>query len=341
MPVSRRILVTGPSWIGDMIMAQSLFKQLRANGCEQLDVLAPAWTHPLLQRMPEVDQAINFPARRGKLDLAMRWKLGRSLKDKGYDQAIVLPKTWKSALPSRAAAIPLRTGFKQEMRGWLLNDLRPLDKQRLKLMVQRYLVLGQAAAAEVPRDWPLPQLETNPAAAKSWLEHRGLKPQQAIAILAPGAEYGPAKRWPAEHFAALMRELQQRDYLVLLIGSNKDREIATQICALANSEQKFNLCGQTDLPQAIDLIAAAQLAVCNDSGLMHMAAACGTALIALYGSSSPDFTPPLATAGRVQILREALQCSPCFARTCRYEHYDCLQHITPQKVLNAIQILAP
>jgi len=335
-----RILVTGPAWIGDMIMAQSLFKLLRQQGSTQIDVLAPAWTHPLLARMPEVDRAINFPARHGKLELKMRWQLGKSLRDQRYDQAIVLPKTWKSALPSLAAKIPLRTGFKQEMRGGLLNDLRPLDKAQLPFMVQRYLTLGLEADEKLPSDWPLPQLDADAEAALSVLQQHQLDTQKPLAALAPGAEYGPAKRWPSEHFGSLMQKLLAQGFEVILLGSDKDRENAADIVTRAHAEPKHNLCGKTRLADAIDLMAQAQVAICNDSGLMHMAAACGTGLVAVYGSSSPAFTPPLAGPEKVTILREKLACSPCFARTCQYGHYNCLQQIRPDQVFDAALNLA-
>src|SRR5690606_31381839 len=152
------ILIIGPSWVGDMVMAQTLFQWLkqRHRDCA-IDVLAPDWSRPILERMPEVRAALSLPLGRGVLDLAARRRIGKSLAGQ-YDQAILLPNSLKSALVPWFAGIPLRTGWKGEMRYGLLNDLRPLDKARYPLMIERFMALAYPANAELPQPYPQPRL---------------------------------------------------------------------------------------------------------------------------------------------------------------------------------------
>jgi heptosyltransferase-2 len=329
-----RILVVGPSWVGDMVMAQILFKLLHARHAGlALDVLAPRWTFPLLERMPEVAQAIASPFEHGDLKLGERRRLGRSLAAAGYDQAIVLPKTFKSALVPFFARIPLRTGYIGELRHWILNDARKLDRARLPQMAQQYAALAKPRGE--PLRFPLPalKLRVDETARRALLDRLGLDRNRPAAALCPGAEYGPSKRWPARHFAELAQGLAARGCQVWLIGSQKDREIAAEIERSAGGVCR-NLCGDTTLAEAIDLMASAVLVVSNDSGLMHVAAALGKPLIALYGSTSPEFTPPLSPTA--QILKLDLPCSPCFQRECPLGHHNCMVQLAPDRVLAAV-----
>lgn len=338
MNTQQRILIVGPSWVGDTVISQSLLKLLmQQNPAAQIDYLAPPWTLPLLARMPEVRRGISNPFGHGALRLGARHALGKTLRGQTYDQALVLPNSWKSALIPWSAGIPLRTGFRGEARWGLLNDVRQLDAAALPQMVQRFAALALPAGTTLPAALPLPALQSTMAQQQALLARLGLNTNQnkdkpAIAFC-PGAEYGPAKRWPEAHFAALARLLAARGCVVWLIGSPKDHAVAETI-AQGAAGTCINLCGKTDIAEAADLLAASQLVVTNDSGLMHVAAAVGRPVIALYGSSSPQFTPPLSTDARILTLD--IECSPCFKRECPLGHFKCLNDLSPERVFATI-----
>lgn len=329
-----KILVVGPSWVGDMVMAQSLFKLLRQRSPDCLiDVLAPAWSHPILQRMPEANLAVELPLGHGQLGLKTRWQLGKSLAGQGYTQAIVLPRSWKSALVPFAAGIPQRTGFLGEQRYVLLNDRRSFNKEMLNQTVKRFAALGLPKgvqpAWESESVMPQPQLLVDRANQQRLMTEWGLSRSLAAVALMPGAEYGPAKQWPLDSFKELAGMLARRGYQVWVLGSAKDAP-AGQHIVQGQDENVINLCGKTQLVDTVDLLAYTQHAVTNDSGLMHVAAAVGTRVHAIYGSSSPAFTPPL-TANKV-VHHLGLPCSPCFKRTCPLGHLQCLHGIKPADI---------
>lgn len=331
-----RYLITGPAWVGDMVMAQSLLISIKQREPEaQIDVLAPAWSVPLLSRMPEVNEAITVPVGHGELGIAARWRIGRTLLARRYDRAIVLPRSLKSALIPFFAKARLRTGYRGEMRYGLLNDIRPLDKSALTQTVQRFVALGQPAGASLPPPIPEPRLEVDSDNQQRLLSALDLYLDRPAIGFMPGAEYGPAKQWPLRHYAQLAAELSERGYQVWLLGSAKDREAAAQIAE--GLGQVHNLCGRTELVDAVDLLALCRAAVSNDSGLMHVAAAVGTPLVALYGSSTPDYTPPLTE--RAEVLYLDLDCSPCFQRECPQGHMHCLEQISPTVALTAVEKL--
>jgi len=332
----RRILVVGPSWVGDMVMAHSLFQVLARRGPDtHIDVLAPAWSQPLLERMPEVFDTIELPFGHGQLGLSARWRFGRSLRGRGYQQAILLPNTLKSALVPLAAGIPLRTGWVGELRYGLLNDIRHLDKQRLPMTVQRFVALGLPADRQIAPECPQPRLHVVPESQQQAMAELGLRrPARPVLALCPGAEYGPAKRWPAEYFGELAASRLAAGWAVWLFGSGKDREVCAQVAAGAGGGC-LDLSGTTSLAQAVDLLSLADAVVSNDSGLMHVAAALDRPLVALYGSSDPGFTPPLNPRSRVLSL--GLECSPCFRRECPLGHLQCLRGISVQQVSQAVE----
>ena len=335
------ILIIGPSWVGDMVMAQTLFtclKQRHGDGC-MIDVLAPDWSRPILERMPEVRSALSFPLGHGALELATRRRIGRSLAGQ-YDQAILLPNSLKSALVPFFADIPLRTGWRGEMRYGLLNDVRKLDKDAYPLMIERFMALAYEPGIELPKPYPRPALQIDPASREQALPHFGLELDRPVLALCPGAEFGEAKRWPSEHYAAVADAHIRQGWQVWLFGSKKDHAVAEQIRGRlipGLREEATNLCGDTSLAQAIDLLSCADAVVSNDSGLMHVASALNRPLVAVYGSTSPGFTPPLAD--RVETLQLGLDCSPCFDRTCRFGHYNCLRDLMPAQVNAALDRL--
>lgn len=327
-----KILVMGPSWVGDMVLAQSLFKQLKIEQPDcQITVAAPAWTLPLLERMPEVSEAIALPFRHGDLALRERFKLGRELAKQGFTQAILLTNSLKSAILPWAASIPVRTGFKGEMRYGLVNDMRPLDKTVLKKTVERFVALGLPKSAALPASLPQPMLLADPKHANTLLTKLNIRDtQQPVLGLCPGAEYGEAKRWPAEYYAEVANHALQQGWQVWLFGSDKDKPVTASI-QQQTQQRCVDLAGRTKLGEAIDLMSLCRTVISNDSGLMHVAAALDKKLIAIYGSSDPKHTPPMHPQAVVEYL--ALECSPCFERTCPLGHLNCLRQIQPEAVL--------
>jgi heptosyltransferase-2 len=331
------ILIVGPSWVGDMVMAQTLFQCLRARypGCA-IDVLAPQWSGPILERMPEVRKALSLPLGHGVLQLGTRRKIGKSLAGQ-YDQAILLPNSLKSALVPFFAGIPKRTGWKGELRYGLLNDMRKLDKQRYPLMIERFMALAYEPGAELPKPYPRPQLQIDPASREAALAKFGLSLDRPVLALCPGAEFGEAKRWPSEHYAKVAELKIREGWQVWLFGSKSDHAVGEDIRARlipGLREEASNLAGETSLAEAVDLLSCATAVVANDSGLMHVAAALQRPLVSVYGSTSPGFTPPLAE--QVEVVRLGLECSPCFERTCRFGHYNCLTQLKPRQVIEAL-----
>ena len=333
-------LLVAPAWVGDAVMSEPLIRQIADHDQKPVDVLAPPWVAPLYERMPNVGRVIPAPFAHGRLDLKARWALGRHLGTHGYQNAYLLPNSLKSALPTFFAGIPNRIGFTGECRYGLVNRRQTLNKQALPRMVDRFLALAPAgaAAAQAP-DLDIPRLTARPGAFAALSDKLGLTVKShPLAILCPGAEYGPAKRWPEAHFAQLATSLKQTGFTVCTLGSGKDQAIGDAIETLSHGAA-INLCGRTQLAEAIDLLSGASVVISNDSGLMHVAAALDRPLIALFGSSSPVFTPPLAK--QVRILQHPVPCSPCFARTCRYGHLDCLNKLMPETVLAATLAMAP
>ena len=318
------ILIIGPSWVGDMVMAQSLFILLKRRRPDcHITVLAPAWTKPVLERMPEVDASVDLPFDHGDLKLGERRRFGQSLMAAQYSQAIVLPNSLKSALIPWFAKIPLRTGWRGEARSLFLNDCRKLDKKAYPLMVQRFAALAFADGTRppAPESLPDPRLLPQPANVASVLTRFGLSesgeiPKKLLA-LCPGAEFGPSKQWPADHFATSAADLIALGWRVVILGSRGDAAIAQEIregivnrLGPERAEHCVNVAGETTLEEAIDLMAACTAALSNDSGLMHVAAALDLPVIALYGSTSPPFTPPLAATSKTGPPAAPLEAAP-------------------------------
>jgi heptosyltransferase-2 len=281
--------------------------------------------------MPEVSNAIAQPFGHGDLKLGERRRFAKGLGK--YDQAIVLPNSWKSALIPWHAGIARRTGYIGELRYGLLTDARPLDTQGLPLIVERYAALAQPRREALRRPLPAPRLTVDPRTRLATLHAHGLAVDRPVVVMAPGAEYGAAKRWPARHFASLARMLGARGDRVWLLGSKKDAPITAEIRELSGGVAE-DLAGRTTLDEAIDLMSFASRVVTNDSGLMHIAAALDRPMAALFGSSSPQFTPPLSS--RAVVISLKLSCSPCFKRDCPLGHTHCLVKMEPELVLKAL-----
>jgi heptosyltransferase-2 len=313
-----RILVVAPNWIGDALMAQPLLARLHQRQAGlRLEVLAPEWIAPVVRRMPEVQEVLAAPFRHGALELGARRRLARELRARRYEEALVLPNSWKSALIPFLARIPLRTGYVGELRYGLLNRTLRNAKRPMR---EHYARL----AGEDTRPLPPSRLQVSPDEVSLALRKFGVP--RAYAVLCPGAEYGPAKRWP--YFSQLSGRLPLP---AVLLGSAKDAESAKDIVGL-------NLVGRTSLDEAIALIAGARFVVSNDSGLMHIAAALGRPQVALFGSSSPLHTPPASPASRVLWLR--IECSPCFQRACPLGHFRCMRQIDVEMVLSELNGLS-
>lgn len=316
-------LIIGPSWIGDMVVAQALLQVIQARYGE-VDVLAPAWSAPLVERMQAT--CLPMPLRHGALGLVKRYRLAKGLLS--YQRCFVLPNSFKSALIPFWAKIPYRVGWRGEWRYGLLNDVRVLDKKRYPLLVERYLALAYEKAANLPKPLPRPTLLSRSASAlcKRW----GLS--LPALVLCPGAAYGPSKCWPAHYYGEVARHYQKQKWHVWILGTAKDGPIAEVIQAMA-PKGCVDLTGKTTLGEAIDLIAKADKVITNDSGLMHIAAALNRPLVAIYGSTSPRFTPPLGE--KVAILQKSLACQPCFKRRCPLVHHQCMQQLTAKEVILA------
>jgi heptosyltransferase-2 len=334
----KNVLLVAPAWVGDMVMAQSLVAELKRRApADTVDLLAPPYTAALGARMPGVRNTIVIGAAHGRFDLLERVRAGRGLRAEPFALAIVLPGSLKSAITPFVAGIPKRRGYVGEWRYGLLNEARQLDKKKLKRTVDRFVALAGAASETLPTI-TAPALTHDPAEAGALAARLGLRADRQVIALCPGAEYGPAKQWPAAHFAALAARLARAGFATWIFGSAKEAPIGDAIATIAAAHDKdarpFNLAGRTTLLEAIDLLSLAAGVVTNDSGLMHIAAALKRPLVALYGSSTPAMTPPLGEA--VTIVERTLPCRPCFKRTCPLGHLDCLNLIPAAEVADAI-----
>jgi len=319
-------------------MAQCLYRALKRTPGTTVDVLTAAAFEPLLAMMPHVDETIRSPFQRGKLGLAARYRLGRGLSERNYDQAIVLPNSWKSALSTWIAGIPVRTGYLGEQRWGLLNDARRLDESALPMTAQRFAALAAGRNETAPDPGSLrPALMPTREAVLASAAGAGVDPGSGpILALCPGAEYGPSKQWPAESFAEIAGAMLDRDWQVWLLGSDNDATVAGEINRLSTN-RCTDLTGKTSIAQAVHLMALCTAVVSNDSGLMHVAAALQKPLVAIFGSTDPGHTPPLSDNHRIEYL--SLSCSPCFERQCPLYHLNCLKGITPPSVLADIEAL--
>jgi heptosyltransferase-2 len=328
-PSSQRSLIIAPQWIGDAVMTEPLLRRLRARG-ERLSVGALPWVAPVYRAMPQVDEVIEFPFQHGGLQFKARRAIARQVEGR-FDTAYVLPNSLKSALLPFLASIPRRVGYFGEARVGLLTHRLKNPKDRPPMVAFYSALSGDRDGLAQDR----PRLVLPPAQIDAALQAQGLQ-AGGYYVFAPGAEYGPAKRWPAIHFAELAKSLEAP---ALLLGSGKEAALCQEIADLAGPGRCVNLAGKTTLLDAFALIASARAVVSNDSGLMHVGAAFGVPQVAVFGSSSPHHTPPLNERATVIWLKDdpayqpPLDCSPCFQRECPLGHTRCLVDVTPERVL--------
>ena len=338
---AERILIVAPSWVGDAILSEPLIALVREPYEEpSIDVLAPSWCAPVYSRMRGIRDIIESPLAHGRLDLPARRALARKLAGSRYSRAIVLPNSWKSALVPWLARIRRRTGYVGEFRHGLLNDARRLNRKALPRLVDRFAALAANPGVLIPMP-PAPVLVPDLANRHAAVRALHLRADRPVAVLCPGAEYGPAKRWPPTHFAQLAARLAARGMQIWLVGSPNDKLAASSVLQAAGEPGRsiLDLTGRTDLGTAIDLLSLANIVVSNDSGLMHAAAAVGSPLVALFGSSSPVYTPPLSPVA--QIARIDISCSPCFQRECPLGHFKCMRELSADTVYNLARSSLP
>ena len=336
-----KILVVGPSWVGDSVMAQTLYKRVKKElPSSQIDVISPHWSLALLERMPEVCKKIVSPFSHGETKLLERYRLGQGLKKENYDRAIVLTNSLKSSLIPYFARIGVRTGWLGEFGYGLINDIRSSKKLKKSLMVEKFAALSLCEENYSIENLTFPELEINFANQRNFLEEFSIDYSKNTMAICPGAEFGPSKRWPAEYYAEIAKFYVNKGWNVLCIGSKNDEDIGMGIGSLNNlrsNESFINLIGKTSLQDAIDILAFTEKVVTNDSGLMHIAAAVKTPLVALYGPSSPEYTPPLIS--KKKILRKTQGYEKVRYGSNEKGYHQSLLDIKPEEVLDALEAL--
>jgi len=329
-----KLLIVAPAWVGDMVMAHSLIQSLSSRPVAKIiDVLAPPSTLPIASRMNEVRKTYVLDVGHGRIGLSARMKAAALIREESYDEVYVLPNSWKSALVPFLARIKKRIGWLGEMRFGILNDARSLDKSALPLMVERYSALSLGKHEQFVRPALDPVLQFDVENRSRLVSRFNLSGTGAIA-LAPGAEFGPAKKWPVSYFADVAKYCLDSGRQVWLLGSKKDVSDCELIETKANGA--INLAGKTSLEDVVDLISLADTLVCNDSGLMHISAALNTKTVALFGSTSSEYTPPLSKNSWV--VSRQLDCRPCFQRVCPLGHMDCLKKIEATEIISILDI---
>ncbi len=341
--LSNKYLIIAPSWLGDLIMSQSLLKELKKQdpNCT-IDVYAPKYTMPILDRMEEISGKLINPFDHGTFDLKERFKEGRKLAKNNYDTVIVLPNSLKSALIALFSKVKDRRGFKGESRYFILNNMR-CNKNDFPLMVQRYVALAfdkniVKTAKDLP-EFSYPKLTVNKPDEEK-LKELGLDFSRPALVLGCGANYGPAKLWPVEYFAKISSLWIKQGGSVIGLGSKKDIPTVQQIFSNIEDEYKpffTDIAGKTNLTEALDIVGQCTAAVCNDSGLMHTVAAADIPQVCIFGSTSTNYTPPLSD--KAICVESDEPCHPCFNRTCKYGHYNCLKKIAPEYVFEKLMSL--
>jgi heptosyltransferase-2 len=330
---TRPILLVPYMWIGDFVRCHSVVRVLNARFPDRpVDVLTNPLTAPLLDYMPGVRRGVISDLPRNRLALRRQRALAERLRREGYGTALVMPRTWKSALAPFLAGIPERIGFVGEVRFGLLNDAR-WGERALERMIDRCAALALPRGAALPPEWPEPRLLVPAEEAAAWRARRGLDDERPVVALCPGA-VGPSKRWPDTAFGEVARRLAGQGFAVWVLGSPEEHPLAEAIIAGAGPHAR-NLTGR-DLRDAVLALRSAQAAICNDSGLLHVAAAIGTPAIGIFGPTSPRLWAPLNPLAAVVETRTTVPCRPCHKPRCRFGHHRCMREIPAHDVLAAV-----
>ena len=333
-----KILIVGPSWVGDAVMAQSLYKIIKSRNDHQIDVLSPEWSVGILQRMEEVSEVIISPFKHGELNLQERRSLGKRLRERDYDKSIILTNSFKSSLVPYFANIPTRVGWLGEFRYGFINDIRKFNKHESMLMIERFALLESNSfeAEKIPR----PSLSVDGDNVEALLFSHGIDEARPTIALCPGAEFGPAKRWPSYYYSEITDDYLSKGWNVIILGSSKDSKVALDIknhLSIASHKNLFDLTGKTTLPDAVDILSMTDIVLTNDSGLMHIAAAVEAPLVALYGPSSPEFTPPLGK--KFKVIRKESGYKKVRIGNAKEGYHPSLISIKPKEVLEELSSL--
>ena len=329
MPIEK-LLIIPQNWLGDIVMSQTLLKRIKSeNPNTVIDILVNSTFKSLVERMPEISKAVILDCGHKELGLLKRLNLARRIKG-NYDQSIVLSRSIKSALIPFFAKIPIRTGELGESRYILINDLKKFTKEDRRKTAFRYVSMF-SKKEEVLDEKYYPSLQSDPENIEILSDKYKLNLDKKIIIFAPGAAFGPSKMWPVEKFKELGEKLN-KDFFILILGSNNEKNIGDKI---VTNKNMINLCGETSITDAVDLMHISEFCVSNDSGLMHLASATNTKSISIYGATSPELTPPLTS--NKEIHYRGISCSPCFEKKCKYGHYNCLVEIQADDVFKSFK----
>ena len=325
-----KLLIIPQNWLGDIVMSQTLLKRVKSeNPNTVIDILVNSTFKSLVERMPEINKAVILDSGHKELGLLKRLNLARRIKG-NYDQSIVLSRSIKSALIPYFAKIPIRTGELGESRYILINDLKKFTKEDRRKTAFRYVSMFSKKEEVLDKKY-YPSLQSDPENMKILSDKYKLNLDKKIIIFAPGAAFGPSKMWPVEKFKELGEKLN-KDFFILILGSNNEKNIGDKI---VTNKNMINLCGETTITDAVDLIHISEFCVSNDSGLMHLASATNTKSISIYGATSPELTPPLTS--NKEIHYRGISCSPCFEKKCKYGHYNCLVDIQADDVFKSFK----
>ncbi|MBH44517.1 MAG: lipopolysaccharide heptosyltransferase II [Gammaproteobacteria bacterium] len=330
MVANKNILIVAPAWIGDFIISQAVYKQLKnLNESCEIDLIIKGDLIPLAKMMPEIKNIYELTIPHGVLGLKKRIKLSQKLSNHKYNECFVLQNSFKSALIPWFLKIPIRVGYSTELRFLLLNRHYKLVKHQLS-MVNRYLKLLDSQYSYNLK----PQITIDSDCRIKTIKKFNLDNNKKNLFFCPDAEFGPAKRWPIEKWIELIAHLSI-NYPIYIVG--KDPEMLKSFSsAFANHKNVHNLINRTSLQEVVNLLSCAAVVVSNDSGLMHIAASVNAKIISLFGSSSPDYTAPLIDDGDSKVIYKELSCSPCFERECPLKHLNCLNSITSENVIHEI-----
>ena len=328
---TQKLLIIPQNWLGDIVMSQTLLKKIKSdNPKTSIDILVNSSLKNLVERMPEINKVIILDCNHRELGLFKRLRLAKEIKKSSYDRSIVLSRSLKSSLIPYFAKIPIRTGELGELRYLLINDLKEFSKESRRKTASRYISMYSDNNEKLSENY-YPSLDSNSENIKNLSEKYDLKKDKKVIIFAPGAAFGPSKMWPVNKFRELGKKLNN-DFKILILGSNNEKSIGNDI---VTNKNMINLCGKTSIADAVDLMHISKFCVSNDSGLMHLAAATNTKSISIYGSTSPDFTPPLTK--NKDIHYKGMSCSPCFEKKCKYGHYNCLVDIHSDDVFKSFK----